>query len=80
MSERNKPSDGFSSLTDRLKRDLDTGAQTAKVLWKTTLAPGLRDLGTKVREGSGKATEQASEVFVGIGRRLRSIGGKLKDR
>jgi hypothetical protein len=80
MSDGDKPSDGLAALTNRLKRDLDTGTQTAKVLWKTTLAPGLRDIGTKVREGSGKATEQASDVFVGIGRRLRDIGGRLKDR
>ena len=80
MSERNRSSDGLAGLTDRLKRDLDTGAQTAKVLWKSTLAPGLRGLGTKVRESGGKATEQASDVFTGIGRRLRDLGGRIKDR
>lgn len=70
------PSERFAAIKERVVRDLETGAQTAKELWQTTLAPGLRDLGTRARRDGGKAVEQASDVFSTLGRRLSKLGRK----
>lgn len=76
MGDDNTTRDGLSSIKDKLVDGAQTAKETAKDMWQNSFAPQLSDLGRRVREGSGKVSEQAGDAFTEIGQRLRRFGNK----